>query len=139
MPEPQIQYATSADGVRIAHWAIGDGPPLIHMPPMPPSNIQKEWEFPACRAYYEGLATELRLVRYDCRGAGLSDRDVTDYSVEAHARDVIAVADRLGLERFALMGFGHSGAVAVAFAANHPERVSHLVLWCSYPRGADYG
>jgi pimeloyl-ACP methyl ester carboxylesterase/DNA-binding CsgD family transcriptional regulator len=139
MPEPQIQYATSADGVRIAHWAIGDGAPLIHMPPMPPSHIQKEWEFPACRAYYEGLATELRLVRYDCRGAGLSDRDVTDYSVEAHARDIIAVADRLGLERFALMGFGHSGAVAVAFAANHPERVSHLVLWCSYPRGADYG
>jgi len=139
MLEPQIQYATSTDGVRIAHWAIGDGAPLIHMPPMPPSHIQKEWEFPACRAYYEGLANELTLVRYDCRGAGLSDRDVTDYSIEAHGRDVLAVADRLGLERFALLGFGHSGAVAISLAALHPERVSRLVLWCAYPRGADYG
>ena len=137
--EPQIHYATASDGVRIAYWAIGDGPPLLHMPPMPFSHIQKEWENPACRAYYCDLAADLRLVRYDCRGAGLSDRTVTDYSPDAHARDILGVADRLGLERFALLGFGHSGGAAIHFAADHPERVSHLVLWCSYPRAADYG
>jgi DNA-binding CsgD family transcriptional regulator/pimeloyl-ACP methyl ester carboxylesterase len=136
--QPQIQYATASDGVRIAYWATGEGPALLHMPPLPISNIQKEWEFPACRAYYEGLASGLQLVRYDCRGAGLSDREPMDYSIDAHVRDVIAVADRLGLERFALLGFGHSGTVAVNVAALNPERVSHLVLWCGYPRGADY-
>ena len=125
--------------MRIAYWATGSGPALIHMPPMPASLIQKEWEFAPVRAYYEGLASELRLVRYDCRGAGLSDRDVTDYSLDAHAGDVLAVADRLGLERFAILGFGHSGSVAISLAAHHPDRVSHLVLWCAYPRGAEYG
>ena len=137
--EPQIHYATASDGVRIAYWTVGDGPPLLHMPPMPFSHIQKEWENPACRMYYQDLAADLRLVRYDCRGAGLSDRDVTDFSPDAHARDILGVADRLGLERFALLGFGHSGGLAIRFAANFPERVSHLVLWCSYPRAADYG
>jgi DNA-binding CsgD family transcriptional regulator/pimeloyl-ACP methyl ester carboxylesterase len=109
------------------------------MPPLPISNIQKEWEFPPCRAYYEGLAADLRLVRYDCRGAGLSDRDVLEYSLDAHVQDVLGVADRLGVERFALLGFGHSGSAAISLAALHPDRVSHLVLWCSYSRGADYG
>ena len=136
--QPQIQYAMTSDGVRIAYWAIGAGPPLIQMPPLPASNVQKEWEFPACRDYYERLATDLRLVRYDCRGAGLSDRDVTDYSLEAYGRDVLTVADRLGLERFAVLGFGHSGAAAISLAARYPERISRLVLWCAYPRGADY-
>jgi DNA-binding CsgD family transcriptional regulator/pimeloyl-ACP methyl ester carboxylesterase len=97
-----------------------------------------EWEFDACRAYYEGLAAKLRLVRYDCRGAGLSDRDVTDFSLEAYLRDVLAIADKLRLDRFAVMGFGHSGTAAISMAALHPERVSHVVLWCSYPRGPDY-
>jgi pimeloyl-ACP methyl ester carboxylesterase/DNA-binding CsgD family transcriptional regulator len=117
---------------------VGDGVPFVHMPPAPISNIQLEWQNPACRMYYQGLAAHLRLVRYDCRGAGLSDRDVTDYSLDAHTRDLSAVADRLGLDRFALLGFGHSGAAAISFAARHPERVSQLVLWCSYPRAADY-
>jgi DNA-binding NarL/FixJ family response regulator len=137
--EPQIQYATASDGVRIAYWSIGDGPLLISMPPLPMSNIQKEWAFVPQRRFYEDLVTSLQLVRYDCRGAGLSDRDVTDYSPEAHTRDILAIADRLGAERFALFGFGHSGGVAISIAARYPERVSHLVLWCSYPRAADYG
>ncbi len=136
--EPQIQYATASDGVRIAYWTVGDGTPLIHMSPMPVSNIKKEWGFPPQRKFYEDLTSTVQLVRYDCRGAGLSDRDVTDYSLEAHERDIFAVADRLGLERFALLGYGHSGGVAIDFAARYPERVSHLVLWCSYPRGKDY-
>jgi pimeloyl-ACP methyl ester carboxylesterase/DNA-binding CsgD family transcriptional regulator len=137
--QPQVQYATAPDGVRIAYWSLGDGPPLLHMAPMPVSNIQMEWGFGPQREFFEDLASHLQLVRYDCRGAGLSDRDVTDYSLEAHTCDILAVADRLRLDRFALLGFGHSGGVAINFAARHPERVSHVVLWCAYPRGADYG
>jgi DNA-binding CsgD family transcriptional regulator/pimeloyl-ACP methyl ester carboxylesterase len=137
--QPQIQYATASDGVRVAFWSLGDGPALLHMSPMPVSNIQKEWEFSPQREFFEDLASSLQLVRYDCRGAGLSDRDVSDFSLEAHSRDILAVTDRLRLDRFGLLGFGHSGGVAINFAARHPERVSHLVLWCAYPRGADYG
>jgi len=137
--EPQIQYVTSADGVRIAYWTVGTGVPLIHMSPIPVSNIQREWPFAPQRKFYEDLGPNVQLVRYDCRGAGLSDREVFDYSVQAHTADVLAVADQLGLGRFALMGYGHSGGVAIEIAARYPERVSHLVLWCSYPRGAEYG
>jgi pimeloyl-ACP methyl ester carboxylesterase len=139
MDPPQIQYATSAGGVKIAHCVTGSGPPLIHMSPMPCSHIQKEWTHPPTRSYYESLSSRLQLIRYDCRGAGLSDRDISDYSAEAHARDIIAVAEHQGLRQFALLGFGHSGTVAIQFAAQHPDLVSHLVLWCSYPRAADYG
>jgi class 3 adenylate cyclase len=72
------------------------------------------------------------VVRYDCRGAGLSDRDVTDFSLDAQVLDLEAVVDRLGLERFALLSPIHSGPVAIAYAARHPDRVSHLVLWHSW-------
>jgi pimeloyl-ACP methyl ester carboxylesterase/DNA-binding CsgD family transcriptional regulator len=137
--EPQIQYVTSVDGVRIAFWTRGEGTPLIHMPPIPVSNIQREWPFAPQRKFYEDLGPNIQLVRYDCRGSGLSDREVFDYSVEAHIADVLAVADRLGLGRFALMGYGHSGGVAIEIAARYPELVSQLVLWCAYPRGAEYG
>jgi DNA-binding CsgD family transcriptional regulator/pimeloyl-ACP methyl ester carboxylesterase len=137
--QPQVQYATSPDAVNIAYWSVGDGPPLVHMSPMPWSNVRLEWQFPPQRAFYEDLAAGLQLVRYDCRGAGLSDRDVSDFSLDAHIGDVLAVADRLRLERFALLGYGHSGGAAIAVAARYPERVSHLILWCSYPRAADYG
>jgi pimeloyl-ACP methyl ester carboxylesterase/DNA-binding CsgD family transcriptional regulator len=125
--------------VKIAYCVNGEGPPLIHMAPMPFSHVRKEWTHRQTRRYYEELGGGLQLIRYDCRGAGLSDRNVTDYTSEAHARDILAVAERLGLERFALLGFGHSGTVAIQFAARHPHLVSHLVLWCAYPRAADYG
>src|SRR4030067_709391 len=78
------------------------------------------------------------LVRYDGRGSGLSDREVSDYSLEAWLLDLEAVVERLGLERFALWGSGLAGPTAIAYAARYPERVSHLLLWCSYVRGSDF-
>ncbi len=138
LSEPQIQYARASDGVRIAYWQTGDGPPLLHMPPLPLSNLQLEWQNDACRGLYLDLARRRRLIRYDCRGAGLSDRDALDFSLEAQVRDLTAVADQLKLERFALLGFTHTGPAAIAFAAAHPERVTHLILWCSYARATDY-
>jgi len=130
--EPRIQYAQTADGVSIAFWALGEGTPLVEMPTIPVSHIQMEWQFPEWRRWYESLARTRMMVRYDCRGAGLSDRDVSDFSLDAYALDLEAVVDRLGLERFALVAPIHSGPVAIAYAARHPERVSYLVLWHSW-------
>jgi class 3 adenylate cyclase len=89
------------------------------------------------RHSYERLARKRKLVRYDGRGSGLSDRDVADYSLDALMLDLEAVVDRTGLESFALWGVVDSGPVAIAYAARHPERVSHLILWCTYARGSD--
>ena len=77
-----------------------------------------------------------RLVRYDGRGTGLSQREVSDYSLDAWVLDLEAVVDRLGLERFALYGPSGSGPVAIAYAARHPERVQHLILWAAWARSS---
>ena len=137
MMEPRIQYAQTADGVSIAFWTLGEGMPLVGMPTIPFTHIQLEWQLPEYRRWYECLAEQRKLVRYDHRGTGLSERDVTDYSLDALVLDLKAVVDRLGLERFALLGPFQSGPVAVAYAARHPERVSHLILWCSWARTRD--
>ena len=96
-----------------------------------------EWQNRGNRTYYEKLAESHTIIRYDGRGAGLSGRDVSDYSQEAKHRDLDAVVEALRLERFALLGFGHIGSAAAAYAALHPDRVPHLILWHSYARSFD--
>jgi class 3 adenylate cyclase/pimeloyl-ACP methyl ester carboxylesterase len=135
--EPRIQYAKTKDGVSIAFWTLGEGMPLVIMPLIPFSHIQLEWQMPEMRRWYERMVEKRMVIRFDGRGTGLSDRDVTDYSLEAHLLDVEAVVDRLDLETFALFGPIHAGPAAIAYAAHNPERVSHLVQWCSYLRAAD--
>ncbi|MDO8611214.1 MAG: adenylate/guanylate cyclase domain-containing protein [Dehalococcoidia bacterium] len=136
--EPRIQYAQTEDGVSIAYWAMGEGPPLIVMPNIPLSHVELEVRIPEYRGWYESLIENGRLVRYDNRGSGLSDRDVSDFSLEAHIRDLSAVADQLGEEQFALLAPVRIGPVAITYAVRHPERVSHLVFWCSFARGTEY-
>jgi len=135
--EPRIQYARATDGVSIAFWTIGKGMPLLHMPAPPASHIQLEWQIPEVRKWYERLAEHRALIRYDCRGSGLSEREVSDFSIECHLRDLEAVVERLGLSSFVLAAGVHAGPVAIAYAASNPERVSRLVLWCSYGRASD--
>ena len=135
--EPRIQYAKTSDGVSIAYWTLGEGMPLVHMP-LNIGHIQMEWEFPECRDWYERLAKGRMLVRYDHGAQGLSDRENTDYSIEALVLELEALADRLGLERLALLGLGTTGPAAVAFAARHPERVSHLILWGTYAKAPEW-
>src|SRR5215203_152347 len=77
------------------------------------------------------------LLRYDVRGTGYSEREVSDHSLDALVADVGAVVDRLGLDRFALFGAFDAGPVAIAYASRHPDRVSHLILWCSWARTSD--
>jgi len=108
--------------------------PLVSAPHVGVNHIQLEWQWPEARAFLERLAQKARLVGYDLRGFGLSDRGVTDFSLDARVADLEAVVDRLQLERFVLFGNSDSGPVTIAYATRHPERVSHLVLWCSWAR-----
>ncbi|GAG11167.1 unnamed protein product, partial [marine sediment metagenome] len=135
--EPRIQYAQTKDGVSIAFWTLGEGMPLVEMPFSPYSHIQLEWQVPEWRRQHERSAAKRKLVRYDPRGAGLSERDVAEYSLDAYLLDLEAVVDHLGLEEFALYGSFFLGPVAIAYAARHPERVSRLLLWCSWARASD--
>jgi class 3 adenylate cyclase/pimeloyl-ACP methyl ester carboxylesterase len=136
--EPRIQYATTTDGVSIAFSTIGEGPTLVMPPPaLPWSHLELEWQIPDWRHFYEHLAERYRVVRYDSRGAGLSDKQVTDVSLEALIRDLDAVVDRLAIDRMALFGTFYTAPLAIAYAARHPERVSHLVTWCGFSRLED--
>jgi class 3 adenylate cyclase len=138
MAEPRIQYARTKDGVSIAFFTLGEGMPVVYMPSLPWSHIQLEWQALESRGWYECLSERRMLVRYDNRGSGLSERDVVDFSLDAHLMDLTAVVDRVGLERFVLFASSHAGPVAIAYAAHHPERVTHLILWCTWARTADY-
>jgi len=136
--EPRIQYAQTEDGVSIAHYSLGEGMPLVVMPNIPFSHIQLEWQAAEYREWNEHMVQRRRLIRYDSRGQGLSDRDVTEYSLDAYLLDLEAVVGRLGLESFALFAPLHSGPVGIAYAARHPERVARLILWFAYARSSDY-
>jgi class 3 adenylate cyclase/pimeloyl-ACP methyl ester carboxylesterase len=132
--DPKVQYTTTRDGVSIAYWDQGEGLPLVIPPPaLPWSNILRELDIPAWRHWYEHLADMARIIRYDVRGAGLSDRDVTALPFESQLWDLEAVVEAAKLDRFAIEGFYYSGLAAITYAARNPDRVSHLILWCAFP------
>jgi len=127
--EPSLRYARTSDGVAIAYTLTGDGPALVWLPPVPLSNVFGQWRVPRFRDAYQRLGEHLRLVIYDGRGTGHSQRDVDDFSLEAMLRDLDAVVDHAELETFALLGYYSSAVTAIAYAARHPERVTRLVLF----------
>ena len=98
--EPRIQYATTKDGVSIAFWTMGEGPPLVLMPPAPYFGSLVGWRNPRTRHYFELLATNRMTVRFDQRGFGDSDRGATDFSLEARMLDLEGVVDSLSLRQF---------------------------------------
>src|SRR3990172_8776609 len=136
--ELRIQFAQTEDGVSIAHYSLGEGMPLVSMPNIPFSHIQLEWQAAEYRELNEHIVQRRRLIRYDSRGQGLFDRDVTEFSLDAYLLDLEAVVGRLDLESFALFAPLHSGPVGIAYAARHPERVARLILWFAYARSSDY-
>lgn len=136
---PRIRFTNAGDGVSIAYCTLGQGEPLVLMPALLFSHLEKMWELPQLRRGLEQLAEGWTVVRYDNRGCGLSEREVADYSVEAHLLDLKAVADSVELDRFALNAPMHAGPVAIAFAARYPERVTHLILQSTVARGSDVG
>ncbi len=135
--EPRIQYAKTSDGVNIAFWTLGEGMPLVHMPQPPISHIGEEWREPEQRRWYELLARNHMLIRFDTRGFGLSQRNVTDFSVDALVEDVSAVVRNLGLNQVAVYDVS-SPATAIAYAATHPDQVSNLIIWSPWLRFEDW-
>jgi pimeloyl-ACP methyl ester carboxylesterase/DNA-binding SARP family transcriptional activator len=130
----EIRYCRSPDGVQIAYAISGAGPPILRAAHWM-SHLQYEWESPVWRHWIESLSKENTLIRYDERGNGLSDWNVSDLSFDAMVGDLESVADASGLNEFPLVGVSQSCAVSVAYAVRHPERVSRLVLYGGYARG----
>ena len=129
-----IRFCTSRDGVRIAYAVYGSGPPLVKGSHWL-THLEKDWESPVWRHWLEEFGRNHTVIRYDERGSGLSDHDVPEISLDASLGDMEAVVDAVGLDRFALFGMSASGAVSIAYAARHPERVAHLILYGTYALG----
>jgi pimeloyl-ACP methyl ester carboxylesterase len=120
--------------VRLAYAVHGKGPPLVRTPTWL-THLEFDWQSPVWRHWVEGLAEGRTVIRYDERGCGLSDRDVEDVSLETRLSDLEAVIEAAELDRVAMIGMSQGGPVAVAYAARHPERVDHLILYGTYARG----
>ncbi len=134
-PEQQIRFCRSSDGVQIAYACIGDGPPLVKTGNWM-THLEKDLESPIWRHLWRDLARDNTLIRYDARGIGLSDREIDEISLDAFVRDLEAVVDAAGLERFDLLGISQGCAVSIAYAVRHPERVNRLVLYGGYAIGS---
>jgi pimeloyl-ACP methyl ester carboxylesterase len=113
---------------------MGGGAPLVKAANWL-SHLDYDRETVVWRHWLAELSRRFLLVRYDERGSGLSDWDVGDFSFDAWVRDLEAVVDAAGLDRFPLLGISQGGPVAIAYAVRNPERVSHLMLLGSFARG----
>ena len=122
--------------MNIAYWVMGTGPPLIHEMLPAASHLELEWGVTSLRTWYERLIERFTVVRFDHRGCGLSDRDLSDLSLEAYLRDMDAVVGATGLGEFTLLGTRHMGPVSIAYAVANPDRVSHLALLNAWASGS---
>jgi pimeloyl-ACP methyl ester carboxylesterase len=132
--QQEIRFCAASDGVRIAYATAGQGPPLVKAANWL-NHLEYDWQSPVWRHLLHELAQNNSLIRYDERGNGLSDWDVSDISFEAFVRDLETVVDAVGLDRFPLLGISQGCSVSIAYAVRHPGRVSHLVLYGGYARG----
>jgi pimeloyl-ACP methyl ester carboxylesterase/DNA-binding CsgD family transcriptional regulator len=130
-PRQDVRFCRSADGVSIAYAVHGSGPPLV-IDACWLSHLQYDWESPVWRHYLTELGRIATVIRFDERGHGLSDRDVTDHSLELRLADLEAVVEHAGLERFSLLAMAQGGPVAIEYAARHRERVERLIFYGSY-------
>jgi pimeloyl-ACP methyl ester carboxylesterase/DNA-binding CsgD family transcriptional regulator len=130
----QVRFCTASDGVRLAYAVHGSGLPLVRVATWL-THLEFDWESPVWRHWLRRLGERHTFVRYDERGCGLSDTGIGEPSAGVWLGDLETVIDALGLERFALLGVSQAAAIAVAYAARHPDRVSDLVLYGGYARG----
>lgn len=124
----QVRYCRSGDCARLAYSLVGSGPPFVKSANWI-SHLELDWELPIYRYMLVELAKRNTLVRYDARGTGLSDWDVSEMSLDAWVSDLEAVVDASGLKRFPLFGYSQGCAVSVAFAARHPGRIKISIIW----------
>jgi DNA-binding winged helix-turn-helix (wHTH) protein len=122
-----LTFCRTQDGVNIAVACVGQGMPLVCIPTWA-THLEYDWQNPIRGPLWRFLDDRVRLVRYDGRGFGLSDRDITDISFTTFEHDLEAVVDALHLHRYAILGISQGAAIAIAHAARYPERVSKLIL-----------
>src|SRR5712691_2290843 len=132
--KPEVRCCTARDGVKLAYTVTG-GWPLGLRGQHWFTCLEHDWSTSAVRPWGEDLSRRYRLLRFDQRGTGLSDREVPAISLEAHVQDLEAVVDAARFERFALLGLSQGAAYSIAYAARHPERVTHLVICGGFARG----
>ena len=134
--EPRVQYAPTADGGSVAYSVIGEGPVLVYAQPY--SHQLLDWQEPDMAAYYGALAEGHTLVRYDMRPLALSQCEDFELSFDTLLADLDAVVERTGADSFDLMAVSGLGLLGIDYAANHPERVKHLVVWGTPRIGSEF-
>jgi len=132
--DQNIRFCTTSDNVRLAYAVRGAGSPLV-MSATWLTHLEHQWHSLAWQPWLDALSRDHKLLRYDSRGCGLSDRDAGDLSFESWVRDFECVVDAASFRRFALLATCQGGPIAIEYAARHPERVSHLILYGTYGRG----
>ena len=132
---PDTHYAKSGS-VHIAYQTVGSGPIDLVLIPGLWTHVEHQWEEPAFARFLNRLASFARLIIFDARGAGLSDRAPELPPMEEQMDDVLAVLDAVGSESAAFFGLSQAGPMAMLFAASHPERTSALVLYGTYASAA---
>ncbi|MCR8827933.1 alpha/beta hydrolase [Pseudosulfitobacter koreensis] len=130
----RIGFCEVRDGTKIAYATVGSGAPLLKAANWL-THLEFDWQSPIWGRSFAEIATGRKFIRYDERGCGLSDWDVKDLSFDAFVEDLETVADRLGLDRFPLLGISQGAAVSIEYAVRHPERVSALILVGGYAAG----
>ncbi|GHD03123.1 alpha/beta fold hydrolase [Zhihengliuella salsuginis] len=130
----EVRLCRTEDGLRLAWARHGSGPPLL-IASCWLSNLQYDWQSPIWRHFLDFLGTIATVYRYDERGFGLSDWDVTDFSFQARLRDLETLVGNIGLDRFSMLGMSGGSPVALAYAAGHPERIDRLVLYGALASG----
>ena len=134
--QQRVRFASAGDGVSLAWASVGDDEaPVLVKAANWLSHLELDWEAPIWSPLYRELARARRFIRYDERGCGLSDWDVPEISFETFVTDLETVVDAAGLERFPLLGISQGASVSIEYAARHPERVSHLILFGGYAAG----
>ncbi len=126
----ELRFCHSADGTAIAYAVHGSGPPLL-IDACWLSHLQFDWQSPVWRHFLVELGRVATVIRFDERGHGLSDRDVTDFSLARRIEDLEAVADHADLDRFALLAMAQGGPISIEYAVRHPERLTRLAFYGS--------
>lgn len=130
----EIQFCKTPDDVQLAYSVIGQGTPIVRTGNWL-THLDFDLKSPVWRHVMLGLAHGHRLLRYDARGIGLSQRGIDELSFSRWVEDIHTVTNAAGFNRFVLLGISQGASTAIAYAAAHPERVSHLILYGGYARG----
>lgn len=132
---PQTRYVRS-DDVQIAYQVVGNGPADVLLIPGFVSNVEAVWQNPAAAAFLRRLASFARLIMFDKRGTGMSDRGSQIFTLEQRMHDVLSVLDAVGSQRATLFGVSEGGPMSMLFSATYPERTTALILYGTYAKRA---